>query len=307
MEDRKMLYAKTKLIMLLILTIFVFISSTTSIAKEKVLFEKHYDVKMGETLFAKMVSADIIISSWDKEEVSVVIEGSEKINDYYDFDFSYESGIVKVKSEKKSDWDIFSFSRGFKLIVSVPSKFKLDLKTSGGDIGIKMVDGTKEIITSGGDIEVENSKGDLGAITSGGDISIIKYVGRSVLKTSGGNIVVKELKGGLEAATSGGDIEIFSNEGEISAKTSGGDIVLNYDGENRGIELGTSGGDISILLNPVFTADVLLKTSGGSIKNNFNNSKMNELTKSKFVGKFNNGGSSLTAKTSGGSITVDEK
>jgi len=302
-----MFYLKTKFMMFMILTFWGLFNANITFASENTLYEKHFNVKIGEMFFAKMTSADIIIHSWDNEEVSIAIIGDENINKYFDFDFSYDNGLVKVKSEKKSDLDIFSFSKDFKLIVKVPSKFKLDLKTSGGDIYINKVDGSKEIVTSGGDIKIENSKGDLGAITSGGDVTINNYVGRTVLKTSGGDILTKELKGGLEAATSGGDIEIFSIEGKISAKTSGGDILLNYQGENKGIDLGTSGGDISIILNPNFAADVLLKTSGGSIKNDFMNSKISELTKSKFEGKFNNGGSSLTAKTSGGSIVVNEK
>jgi hypothetical protein len=136
---------------------------------------------------------------------------------------------------------------------------------------------------------------------------VTKYSGKSVLNTSGGDIVVTAHKNELEAKTSGGDIQIDATEGKILAKTSGGDIILNYNGQNSGIELGTSGGDISIVLSSNFAADVLLKTSGGSINNNFKNSKMSEFSKSKFEGKYNNGGALLTAKTSGGSILVEQK
>lgn len=304
----KVLQKKTKLFLIAILTIAgMFFNSTMVMADGKILHEKHYTVKPNETLFVKMSSADIIVSGWDKDEVSIKVEGKEKINDYFDFEFSYEDGIVKVKSEKKSDWSSWSFSKDFKLYVMVPDQFKLDLKTSGGDIKVKMIEGVKELVTSGGDIQIDDSKGELGALTSGGDVNVNKNIGKSVLKTSGGDIIAKNLQGNVEAATSGGDIDLLVIEGSISGKTSGGDIVLNYNGENKGIELTTSGGDISIIVPSNFSADVLLKTSGGSIKNNFSTAKISEVSKSKYEGKYNNGGASLTAKTSGGSITVDQK
>ncbi|MBU0474306.1 MAG: DUF4097 domain-containing protein [Bacteroidetes bacterium] len=304
----KVLQEKTKIFLIAILTICgLFFNSTLVMADGRVLHEKHYSVNANETLLVKMSSADIIVSGWDKDEVSIKVEGSEKINDYFDFNFSYEDGLVKIKSEKKSDWSSWGFSKGFKLKVMVPEQFKLDLKTSGGDIIINMIEGLKELVTSGGDIKIEDSKGDLGALTSGGDVSVNKNIGKSVLKTSGGDIIAKNLKGNIEAITSGGDIDLLVIEGNISGKTSGGDILLNYKGENKGVELNTSGGDISISVPSNFKADVQLKTSGGSIKNNFSTSKISEVSKSKYEGKYNNGGESLTAKTSGGSITVDEK
>jgi hypothetical protein len=303
----KTLREKSKFTFLVALAVLGMVLNSSILAGENALHKKNYNVKMGEKFLAQMSSADIILSSWDKEEVSIIVEGKEKISDYFKFNFGYENGVVSVKTEKKSDFSLFSFSKDFKIIVKVPSKFVLNLKTSGGDISVKNVEGKKEISTSGGDILVENFNGELNAQTSGGDIAVTKYSGKSVLNTSGGDIVVTAHKNELEAKTSGGDIQIEATEGKILAETSGGDIILNYNGQNSGIELGTSGGDISIVLSSNFAADVLLKTSGGSINNNFKNSKMSEFSKSKFEGKYNNGGALLTAKTSGGSILVEQK
>ena len=115
---------------------------------------------------------------------------------------------------------------------------------------------------------------------------------------------LKEGYGNIDAKTSGGDVEINSKNGKISAGTSGGDIGVKYFGDNKGVELYTSGGSIKVQLSSDFSADVLFKTSGGSIKNKFNNSRATEITKNKFEGKFNDGGAEFTAKTSGGSIYI---
>lgn len=305
------LHEKTRIFLITIFTFAgMFFNSTDIIADGKVLFQKNYDVNTNEKLYVKMSSADIDVSGWDKEEVEVIIEGSEKVNKYFDFSFSYENGVVKVVGEKQSSWSSWtnwSWSKGFRVKVKVPTEFMIEMKTSGGDMEVKTVNGKIELKTSGGDIEVKNSEGSLVAKTSGGDVEVTNFIGNTELKTSGGDIEVKHLEGDVEAKTSGGDVELSVSNGEVSAGTSGGGISLNYEGKNEGVKLSTSGGSISVKLPADFEAEVYLKTSGGSVKNKFDNSKPSEITRSKFEGKYNNGGAEFTAKTSGGSISVLQK
>ncbi len=293
-----------------LLTISIFaivgllINTPLLLAEGKILHEKKYSVELNETLLVKFISADIKVKSWDKNEVQLFVKGSNSILDKVEFEFSYEDGVVKAIAEKKSDWSSWSWSNDFSLVVMVPNKFNLDIKTSGGDIEIKNISGKITLVTSGGDIELENSEGTFLARTSGGDIEVENFIGSTELKTSGGDVEVKGVDGSVEVKTSGGDIEIKSSNGNVSAATSGGDISLKYKGNNEGVELYTSGGSISVNLPNDFAADVTLKTSGGSVKNRFANSNAQEISKSKFKGKYNDGGASFIAKTSGGSIYV---
>ena len=284
--------------------VLLLLNSATVFAEGKILHEKKYNVEKGETLLVKFISADIKVRSWDENEVQLIVKGSKLINDKFEFEFSYEDGVVKAIAEKKSDWSSWSWSNDFSLIVKVPNNFNLDIKTSGGDVNIESISGEIVIKTSGGDIEFKNSQGSLSAKTSGGDVEGSNFIGDVVIKTSGGDIEVKDIDGAVEAKTSGGDIEINANEGEIIAGTSGGDIYLEYKGKNYGVDLYTSGGTINVKLPSDFAADVSLKTSGGSINNEFANSNAREISKSKFVGMYNKGGADFTAKTSGGSIRV---
>ncbi len=304
----KALQGRTKIFLIAIFAIAgLLLTSVEIIAQGNVLYEKNYSVNQNESLVVKMSAADVQITGSNNNEVNIIVEGNESVKEKFDFTFSYSSGTVEVIAEKKSDWTSWSFSKGFKVKVKVPSEFNIEAKTSGGDIEVKKVDGEMGLYTSGGDVEIDNSKGSLVAKTSGGDIEINGFVGSTKLKTSGGDIEVKMVTGDVEAYTSGGDVELAVSSGKVDAGTSGGDISLKYSGANKGIELGTSGGSISVQLPSDFAADVYLKTSGGSIKNNFSSKKLTNKTKSKFEGKYNNGGAELTAKTSGGSIYVSEK
>lgn len=307
----KIFQEMTKFFLISLFTVAgLFLNSAELIAGGNILYEKNYSVKLNETLIVKVSAADIEVIGWNKNEVHIIVEGKESIKEKYDFRFSYEDGVVEVIAEKKSDWSVWSFlsgSNGFKIRVKVPTEFNPEVKTSGGDIGVKEIIGEITLKTSGGDIEIDNSKGSLVAKTSGGDVEIEEFVGSTILKTSGGDIEVKQVEGNVEAKTSGGDVDLIVKNGMVNAGTSGGDISLKYDGNNEGVELKTSGGSISVLLPSDFSADVYLKTSGGSIKNNFSTKKIKEVSKSKFEGKYNNGGTQFSAKTSGGSIYVNER
>lgn len=304
----KAIYGKLNLFLISIFAVsIIFLNFTTIVASENILIQKNISVNSNETLLVEMISADVEIISWNKNEVEILVKGKESINDYMDFKILYENGIVKLISVKKSDWNSWGFSKDINVKVRVPKEFNLSVKTSGGDIETKMIVGDMKLKTSGGDIELKDSKGSLDAKTSGGDVEVREFDGDAILITSGGDIEAKQINGSIEAKTSGGDIELSVSNGEVIATTSGGDIELKYNGNNVGVELHTSGGSIDVVLPSNFAADVYLRTSGGSIRNDFSTKKLTEASKSKFVGKYNNGGASFKAKTSGGSISVKEK
>jgi hypothetical protein len=297
---------KAKLFLLSVFAI-ASLSFNEIIAGENILYQKNYPVNSNGSLVINMIAADISVVSCNDNKVTIIVEGSDALNEYLKFQFSHSENNVELVAEKKKDssgWNIFD---DFEIKVKVPKEFNLDLTTSGGDVEVKYMNGEIEIVTSGGDIEVDNSEGKLSAKTSGGDVEIDGFLGNAIMKTSGGDIEGKGISGIVEARTSGGDIELSVSNGSLVANTSGGDISLNYSGENKGVELNTSGGDISILIPNSFSADVVLKTSDGDIKNNFRTVQTSKITESKFEGKYNGGGASLSAKTSGGSITVNQK
>jgi len=109
----------------------------------------------------------------------------------------------------------------------------------------------------------------------------------------------------LDLISSGGDIYLYVKNGEVNAKSSGGDISLYYFGINKGIVIFTSGGDINLEVPQNIKADVLLRSSGGDITNNFPNKSVLTITPFENESKFNGGGEKLICRTSGGDITLN--
>lgn len=297
---------KSFYLFLIIFSILLF--SQSKITAQKLIEQKEFAVDPGQKLTVDSPVGNVLIKAWNENKVSVKIYGNKRAEDKVDFEFNETGEGLEIKAKKPKS--LFSWFNSVKLRyeITVPNEFELDIETSGGDILISGLEGRTKLNTSGGDIHLKNMSGGLVAKTSGGNINVSNYDGNIEVRTSGGNVTLERIKGSIKSGTSGGDIEIVSADGSVEAKTSGGDIRFNYKGNSEGVYLATSGGDIDIALSPDFSANVELKTSGGDIEVNYPNTSFSgKIKSSRFEGKFNSGGESFIAKTSGGDITVNSK
>jgi len=296
-------------IALSITLITIFFLTTNFTARDlELIKEKSFEVEPGQLLNVKTDIGDIIIKAWSENKVVVKIYGDEDARRKMEFMFDQDENGVEIIGEKEGSKLFGWFSNiELKYEIKVPAHFDSDLKSSGGDMVVKNVKGECNLKTSGGDIYTKNVEGALYCGTSGGDISLFNFSGNAEVSTSGGDIEVDSEEGSILATTSGGDIIVKASDGEVKAKTSGGDISLNYFGENYGISLSTSGGDIDAKLPSDLNAEVDIRTSGGDIISNFSQNKMTKISKSKLIGKYNNGGNPLICKTTGGDISILER
>jgi len=298
---------KIRTILLFFIGLIFFISSGIEAGDLRVIREKTFSVKQGETLGVDVSGADVKIESRDVNEVYVKILGNRRAEDKMNFRIDQTSSGVEVEIKRKgSSWFNWGGGISLRVEVTVPRTYNTDVNTSGGDINLSNVKGTHNLKTSGGDVELDNTNGRLYVKTSGGDIILNSHTGESELTTSGGDIVTRKQLGDIKASTSGGNVELETQNGKVSAKTSGGSIKINYTGTYKGIKATTSGGGIRINVPKDIKATVQLATSGGSIDCDFSNSRANKVTRSKYEAEFNGGGEELYAKTSGGSIYLKE-
>ena len=255
---------------------------------------KTFTVTKGGSLEVNINSGDIRLSTWDKDQVSVAVEGID--DEDMDYVKMTQSGnTIRIDYRPRWNWsgDVI-----FK--ISLPSQFDADvrtsggnievrgtmkgrlsgttsggdirtaniegttnLKTSGGDIWLGEVTGDADVRTSGGEIKVERVGKSLKASTAGGDVEVGDVGGDAVLSTSGGEVKVGKVTGSANLKTAGGDIELKSASGTVEAKTAGGNIRLE---EITGsIEAKTAGGDIDAQLVPSGKGNSTLRSSGGNV------------------------------------------
>jgi hypothetical protein len=187
---------------ILIVAMSMLFISTLVWAREDGVRSKSFQVGKGGTVEVSTSVGDIRITTWEKNEVFVSVEGLD--DEGLDKVKMTQSGNV-VRVSYRSRWNDGSGHLRFE--INVPQQFNLDMNTSGGDLIVKGdITGKIEGSTSGGDIKLENcAGGPVEVTTSGGDIAAGKIEGEGNLKTAGGDIRVGSVYGHVRWRYSSGD------------------------------------------------------------------------------------------------------
>lgn len=195
---------------------------------------------------------------------------------------------VKSRSESSPTWNIW---RGFqrreaRYTITVPEKFDIRAKTSGGSIRVSHCEGDLKIHTSGGGIDVGGGKGTLTGSTSGGSVSVKSFTGDMKVRTSGGSIHIDGAGARVEASTSGGSVSASLPKiaGPVRLETSGGSVTLHTSSDAAfDLDASTSGGGAS--------SEIPVQVSG-------------KPSRHQLKGPVNGGGERVQLRSSGGSVRV---
>jgi hypothetical protein len=262
--------------------------------------EKTFAVTPGGKIILDIDRGSIDVTSGNGSDVKVEVfrkvsartkSKEQEILREHQINFQQEGNTVTVRASGKNDsfklWNSDRTRFEFRYVISVPQKFDVDLKTSGGGISVKDLIGDVKVRTSGGGLELSKIRGPIKGQTSGGSIKIKQFKGDAVVKTSGGGITSEQIEGNLTAFTSGGS---------ISASLAGQ--------PSRDCRLETSGGNITVKLNQKTGLDVDASTSGGRVDSELPVAIVGQTKHSSLRGKLNGGGKSLVLHTSGGNIKL---
>jgi DUF4097 and DUF4098 domain-containing protein YvlB len=295
---------------------------------------KTFNVADGGTLYLDSDLGDISINPAASGVTIDVVRrartsSQSKANDLFnDFDLSFaqEGNNVRVTGKYDHPFRWFSFfgdDLDVKFVITVPSRYNVQLGTAGGDIHIGDLNGQVKAKTAGGDLDLGHIAGVVEAHTSGGDVNIAGARSSVTLSTSGGDVKVGDAAATVSARTSGGDIEIKRAVGNLSAHTSGGSITIgeahgSIDASTSGgsiiarlaqqpggeSTLKTSGGGITLTIASSVAVDVDAHTSGGDIETDVPVTLLGKQSDSTLNGKLNGGGPRVVLRTSGGDIRL---
>jgi hypothetical protein len=265
--------------------IFISFFGGNLFADEFTLIERTFESSYYKNLDVKTHSGSLIVKTWDKMAVNVVLRGNNEAIKTVDFTVDGKDGNITVTTSAKGEAGKEPLM--LRVEVTVPKFFNIDAKTSGGEIKINSLTGN---------VKLE---------TSSGDININELTGESNLKNTGGSIKVNVFKGNLTAFTTGGDIKLEGSDGEVKAETSGGDIKLKYTSTNNlGMTLKTTGGDIKIILPETFKAMLDATATAGEIKTDFSVLVNKDFAGQTLNGIINGGGNIVKATSTGGKISI---
>jgi DUF4097 and DUF4098 domain-containing protein YvlB len=293
--------------------------SSDLFANTEDVINRSFDVSEGGTLTMNVDRASIKVETNRGKQVEVEVirkvgtsneERAEEILAKYQIDFHHSGSDVTIETgDHTRSRGFFSWLKNKNLrihfMVTVPEKYNLNLKTSGGSITVSDIQGDVKARTSGGSLKFAYIKGPVWGKTSGGSIQLERCTGNADVKTSGGSLRIGTVEGEVKANTSGGSIKVKEVMGTINAHTSGGSISVFISKQPAGdCNLTTSGGSITVRLSENINLDVDAKTSGGHVSTEFPVIMQGTLSKQRLEGKINDGGPLLFLKTSGGSIRI---
>lgn len=224
----------------------------------------------------------------------------------WDIDISQTGNTVKAIAESQSrNWNFFRNNNlSISFVIYTPREMSSNLRTSGGHIEAHALSGNQQIKTSGGHLELANLEGTVEARTSGGHIDITDVLGDLNARTSGGHIEVRNSEGTVKVKTSGGHINLADINGTIEASTSGGGISADLNTIEQHVELKTSGGNVNINIPEQLGVDLNLR--GSYVSTNLQNFS-GDVERDEVKGKLNGGGPMISARTSGGTVSVSFK
>lgn len=208
-----------------------------------------------------------------------------------------------AKNKDGGSWKLFGQDNraSISFVVYTPREMNSNLRTSGGHIETEGLSGNQQISTSGGHLNLANLEGTIEARTSGGHIRISDISGDLDARTSGGHINVDNSEGKIRVKTSGGHIDLADVSGSIEASTSGGSIKADLKSIDNFVDLRTSGGNVNIRIPQNIGLDLNLR--GSYVSTNLKNFS-GEVDRDEVQGKLNGGGAKISARTSGGTVSL---
>ncbi|HVN78067.1 MAG TPA: DUF4097 family beta strand repeat-containing protein [Terriglobia bacterium] len=286
------------------------------LAERDASIRKSFQVAPGGRLTLDVNSGSIDVSSAATSQVNIEVIRKVKTSDprqteeilrEHQVEFRQEGNDVLVRTTGGSSgfWNNLWKHLEVRYVISVPRKYNLDLKTSGGSIAVSDLEGEVVSRTSGGSLNFGHVQGTISGKTSGGSITVKECGGKVDVNTSGGSINLGKVSGPLNAHTSGGSVTIDEVMGDVKASTSGGSIRATISRQpTSDCELSTSGGSIHLDLNKDLNLNLVAKAGGGDVETDVPILVQGTISKSSLQGKMNSGGPELYVHSSGGGVHI---
>ncbi len=274
---------------------------------------ERFAVKDGVEISVETSGGSIDVIGKDTDEVTVemyvrkrnrYIQATDEDLDGWEIEIFERDNKVTAhaKRERSRNWNWNRNTPSVSFVVYAPEKSTSEVRTSGGSIEMRNLEGKQTGRTSGGSIRAEAIRGEVNIRTSGGSITLNEIVGATEARTSGGRIRAENVDGNLDVKTSGGSISLEGISGSVDASTSGGSINAEIAVPNDYINLRTSGGSITVTVPEENGYD--LDLDGNRVRAELKNFT-GEYEKDEIRGTVNGGGVKIRAKTSGGSIRLN--
>lgn len=221
-----------------------------------------FDVNPNAVLNIRNHSGDIVIRTWDRNQVRLEASYSS-----YDRVKVFQSEkAVNIKSETRHGHpDDIDYE------LTIPSAMAVDLWGFDSDISVDGAQSGIRAETMSGDIDLRNVAGELSLRTVEGDITVARGRGNLEVNTADGEVELLDFEGEVFAESIDGDITLEGiSSNDVEAKTVDGDVT--YDGtiaDGGRYRLTTHDGDVVMMVPANVNATVSVATFDGEFEAEF--------------------------------------
>ncbi len=168
------------------------------------IIEKEFNASSGKKLSVKLPGADVDITGWDQELVSVKTQFSGRDDHIGAFDFHENSEGVEIYSRHLGNR--LGSPRDFKFEIRVPKRFNIEINLMAGRISINDVAGHIKGVSMAGDLNLRALTGALNLETMAGNISLLNSEVSGQVKTMAGQVVMQGVSGGVQGSSMAGAV-----------------------------------------------------------------------------------------------------
>lgn len=146
--------------------------------------------------------------------------------------------------------------------VIVPRQCRLQLSTRSGAITVGAIDGSVDASAEVGDVFVRHVHGSVNLVTGEGEAVVSRCEGDVRVRVGRGTLRVGTVKGRCDVGNASGDVEVLAPRGDLHASATAGEVVVHFPRTYTGrADVRTSGGGITARIDPAASCEVVASAS----------------------------------------------
>lgn len=296
----------------LLITVMLLCIPSFLYARAEERIEEAHPLDRDGKVYLENVSGDIIVKTWEKNEVKILarkVAKNEESLDKVFFDVNQTNNNIRIKTRHKKTWGLFkSVNASIHYDLLIPDKAQLRVKSVSGSVEALNIGGSVDIETVSGRIELVEAGRGAKCKSISGALHLEEITGDTSVSSTSGKIRVDGVKGSVEAHSISGSVVLqeISLAEEIKAETISGRIKMQGELSPGGnYEFKTISGGIRLDLPSKSDFELEANTTSGAVRCDFELKVSGKISRKKIQGVVGEGGSSLKISSLSGGITIE--
>ncbi len=260
-----------------------------------------FAVPPGTRLSLTQVAGDVVVKTWDRNQVRVQATHSDQAT----LDLQLSGSVLQLRTRPvRGGW--VGGARIADYEVTIPASMPVDLQGMNMDVSLEGTRGDVKVNTVEGDVTVRNSAGPVTVSTINGAIEVRGSTGRLELRSTSDDVTVTDARGDVLVDAVSGDIILRGIDARrVEARTVSGDVafegMLRADGR---YSLLSHSGDVMIALPEGSHATVRTATAAGKVQAKFTLPAAEQPTRHRQVYRLGNGSATIELETFSGDVLL---